>query len=768
MSAIKDSVLSEIALRRGAITPEKLEQSRAAQKELEQFGITKGIAHILIEKNLATKETIEELAAEANACLIRCPSCGKQNAVSDADRQGNLKCKHCQSAVEYPSGRISEEDLTKGTGVAARPREGSYVRTKPEAGVPVGAARPVHQPHTEAKTSRNAEENDIAPRTEVTKFKLQRLVGVSPTGKLYRIADSSGLGCLKVIDRALCADKLRFKKWMDFMQKVQDLPGASTPKPVQFFREGSVSHVVRPFVGTEASTLKAKLKSKDKQGLPADTAFQCAQKMLTALQSFHSTRLVHGNLKPENVVFIEGSACLTDPGFNLLLAGLPPAERVSRLLEAERYHAPEVLLGSEPSAASDVFSAGRILEDVVAVAGGGPAGMRAWLEDVSRRMTTPDPTERFPSAREALRALEEAAKATGSSAPPPARPRAEKPAEARSPAGRKLRLASHALLVLAITFIIFQGMSWRMAKSALASEARRGEMVEHIVALEFGGLGTWTAGSSVTEAQAVLRWNTLKGLFEGTEWEQRLEVASKNALDRFAAPLRQDIALALSGAEAMAEKRQWTQALEVLLALEGDKDAQRSGAVLWERVLDGLYEEEKMVLIPGGRPGAKGLGPTGAPFLIDADLVTRKTWLLHSAEDARAATEKGAPDAPATELSYPMAEKLASSLGKRLPTGAEWDRMAALVLDGRKMAKEAMPRAVPRIQGVEGKLFQWVKEEVDDSLSQAGYGFLRGGSRPGMLPTHPLRRKKKGAVYADVGARFVRDLRPAQPPRGRG
>jgi hypothetical protein len=101
-------------------------------------------------------------------------------------------------------------------------------------------------------------------------------------------------------------------------------------------------------------------------------------------------------------------------------------------------------------------------------------------------------------------------------------------------------------------------------------------------------------------------------------------------------------------------------------------------------------------------------------------------------------------------------EEIARARKKRLITGKEWD--AAV-----RFARSASPRelAPERITGLEGSLLQWVEDEEDDDLAGAGYGFCRGGSRPLVPGTHPVRRKKSGS-HPDVGARLARDL-PSVP-----
>ena len=128
------------------------------------------------------------------------------------------------------------------------------------------------------------------------------------------------------------------------------------------------------------------------------------------------------------------------------------------------------------------------------------------------------------------------------------------------------------------------------------------------------------------------------------------------------------------------------------------------------------------------------------PFLADVSPFARK------------GSEGSKP--PKVRINFKEAQELAASQGKRLPTGAEWDHMAESLL---KSASGWGPPSSHDTRGLHSGIFEWVDGGFPDQLSLAGYGYCRGGDRPGVPLTHPLRRKKSHG-YPDVGVRFVRDL----------
>jgi hypothetical protein len=171
----------------------------------------------------------------------------------------------------------------------------------------------------------------------------------------------------------------------------------------------------------------------------------------------------------------------------------------------------------------------------------------------------------------------------------------------------------------------------------------------------------------------------------------------------------------------------------------GKEPLSREAREVLVRAAEGLHEKEGMICVPGVDD------PEGRtkPFLMDAVPLTR------------AAAGNGDSTEPVSGLSFDAAQEIARGRGKRLITGKEWD--AAV-----RFSRSGSPRelAPERITGLEGSLLQWVEDESNDDLVSAGYGFCRGGSRPLVPGTSPIRRRKSGS-HQDVGVRLVRDLPPA-------
>ncbi|MEK6237894.1 MAG: serine/threonine protein kinase, partial [Planctomycetales bacterium] len=152
-------------------------------------------------------------------------------------------------------------------------------------------------------------------------------------------------------------------------------------------------------------------------------AIQILREALAGLIALHRESIVHGDLKPSNLMLKRtGAAKIIDIGSAIDLARTP-----TRRMCSPAYAAPEVLEGGEISAQSDLASLGYVLIEMLA---GCPpfAGLKTLREllegkrslpqrlpkilpaevvcnemllNLCRRMITPDPGCRFPSAEAA-------------------------------------------------------------------------------------------------------------------------------------------------------------------------------------------------------------------------------------------------------------------------------------------------------------------------------------------------------------------------------
>ncbi len=158
--------------------------------------------------------------------------------------------------------------------------------------------------------------------------------------------------------------------------------------------------------------------------LEPSEAFRILDEVLQGLSALHERTLLHGDLKPENVILTHDGAKLIDLGISRPWTGAQ--EKPSHVLGTPAYLSPELIRGGRPDARADLYAAGLLLYEMLA---GQPAhtqrddvrkitdeifeGRRApltlvcpWLplavNAFVRRALESDPAERFESA-EAMR-----------------------------------------------------------------------------------------------------------------------------------------------------------------------------------------------------------------------------------------------------------------------------------------------------------------------------------------------------------------------------
>jgi serine/threonine-protein kinase len=84
-----------------------------------------------------------------------------------------------------------------------------------------------------------------------------------------------------------------------------------------------------------------------------------------ALQAAHAAGMVHGDIRPQNVIVTaEGAVKVTDFGTNRLCSASQDAQG-QNLFRSMAYQAPEIALGARPSPSSDIYALGAVLYEML-------------------------------------------------------------------------------------------------------------------------------------------------------------------------------------------------------------------------------------------------------------------------------------------------------------------------------------------------------------------------------------------------------------------
>jgi serine/threonine-protein kinase len=266
---------------------------------------------------------------------------------------------------------------------------------------------------------------------EGTPYRPLERLGIGGMGVVYAVEHGLMLRrfALKVMHHHL-ADRRDAEE--RFRLEAQTLARASHPNVVEVFDFWSGA-AERWFVVMEllsGRTLARELRERER--LPYTEAVEITLQTLSALSAAHALGLVHRDIKPENLFLQEGyrrrrNVKVLDFGLVRLMPGhaggslsLPSIPtKTGTVVGSPRYLSPEALRGERAGPASDLYSVGLVLHQMLTGRGPFDAGesavlplstyiddvFPAALDDVIRRALSPAASERHASAEDFARDL---------------------------------------------------------------------------------------------------------------------------------------------------------------------------------------------------------------------------------------------------------------------------------------------------------------------------------------------------------------------------
>jgi hypothetical protein len=303
------------------------------------------------------------------------------------------------------------------------------------------------------------------PRASLSRWKLLECIGEGGLGVVYRaecVEDGVRLeAAVKILRPGLDTGKFRDK----FVKERQILAGLDHPGIVRLMDCGADSHgrsfMVMEFI--QGEPLHTYL---ERTNLAVAQRLQLFESVCAAVGYLHSRLIIHGDIKPANVLVTPaGVTKLLDFGASSLLASNTAARgELTRVMLTPQYASPEQKRGEGPSVPGDIYSLGRLLEEILP-----PAAKRSDARYVLERALAEHPAERYLSVSdllEDLRRLQEGL------------PLRTRPATAAYVARRFLRRNWAVALPTALLVLSLAGGWWRAERAsrraaALAAEASR-------------------------------------------------------------------------------------------------------------------------------------------------------------------------------------------------------------------------------------------------------------------------------------------------------
>jgi serine/threonine-protein kinase len=195
------------------------------------------------------------------------------------------------------------------------------------------------------------------------RFRLEEQIGSGGMSTVYRAFDGTleRWVAIKLMHRSLSDDPLQHER---FRREARAVAKLSHPHVVTVIDAGDDDgHPYIVFEYVEGETLKDRIKRTG--GLPVVEAVAYAIEIARALAAAHSQRLVHRDVKPQNVLIdAEGRAKVTDFGIARALDD-GSLTATGRVLGTTDYVAPEQACGEAANEQSDIYSLGVCLYEML-------------------------------------------------------------------------------------------------------------------------------------------------------------------------------------------------------------------------------------------------------------------------------------------------------------------------------------------------------------------------------------------------------------------
>lgn len=195
------------------------------------------------------------------------------------------------------------------------------------------------------------------------RFRLEEQIGSGGMSTVYRAFDPTleRWVAIKLMHKDISTDPDQLERFRREARAVARLSHPHVVTVIDFGEDSGTPYIVFELV--EGETLKERIKRLGR--LPVDEAVAYAIEIGRALSAAHAERLVHRDIKPQNVLIDpNGRAKVTDFGIarSLEAHGLTAAGRV---LGTTDYVSPEQALGHEVTEQSDVYSLGVVLFEML-------------------------------------------------------------------------------------------------------------------------------------------------------------------------------------------------------------------------------------------------------------------------------------------------------------------------------------------------------------------------------------------------------------------
>jgi DNA-binding SARP family transcriptional activator/WD40 repeat protein len=234
-------------------------------------------------------------------------------------------------------------------------------------------------------------------------YELRQLIGTGQLGEVHRAYQPS-VGrevALRIFGREMVCHPQFVRRFETASQRITRVEHPHVVPLLDYWREPNRAVMVSRLM--TGGDLRERIPA---GGLSAAEVLELAQTIGSAIASAHRHGVVHGRIRPENVLFdAEDHAFVADLGIDEICSGVIT-------FASSAYDAPERLGGELATPASDIYSLGVLVEHLLS---GSPPPIDGALDiaqgpaaTVVRRATDPDPHRRQGSIEDLMNELREA------------------------------------------------------------------------------------------------------------------------------------------------------------------------------------------------------------------------------------------------------------------------------------------------------------------------------------------------------------------------
>ncbi len=182
-----------------------------------------------------------------------------------------------------------------------------------------------------------------------------------------------------------------------FLDESRIIASLKHPNIIPVFDVGRVGmHFYHAMEYIEGGDLELKIT----QGIDHNTALEIVIELSDALHLVHSKGIIHGDIKPANIVFrSDGSPVLTDFGISKRTTALTEVDQEENIFASPSYASPELMLGEQFDKTVDIYSLGIVLYEML-------IGEKPFQGKTQAEMVTSHIQDTIPSLPKEMQALQ--------------------------------------------------------------------------------------------------------------------------------------------------------------------------------------------------------------------------------------------------------------------------------------------------------------------------------------------------------------------------